>query len=107
LGAVPAWHPKVALHVSAPLHQAPSLHTASLGVFTHESVDSLQESAVQETPSEQLLAAPPHTPALHTSLSVQYWPSVHVVPSALFPVTPLSTHWVLPAVYAHPEPPQE
>jgi hypothetical protein len=107
LGAVPAWHPAAGLHVSAPLHQAPSLQTESCGALTHESVASLQESAVQETPSEQLFAEPPQTPAVQTSPTVQYCPSLQVVPSSLFPVTLLSTHWVLPAVYAHPEPPQE
>src|SRR6185369_16905677 len=57
-GAVPGWQPRIALHVSVPSQNCPLLQLASLVTWLHESVSSLQESAVQLTLSLQLGGVP-------------------------------------------------
>jgi hypothetical protein len=78
LGAVPAWQPVVALHVSAPLHQAPSLQAPSFGAWSQLSVASLQLSTVQDTLSAQLGAVPAWQPVvtLHVSEPLHHAPSL-------------------------------
>jgi hypothetical protein len=76
------------LHVSTPLQALPSLQSASL-VHPQALVStvqppaaSLQLSTVHAIPSLHVTAAPPQTPAVHTSALVQALPSLHVVPFA-------------------------
>jgi hypothetical protein len=53
----------------------------AVGLLSHWSSVSLQESAVQLNASTQLRAVPTQAPAaLHASLTVQYRPSLHVEP---------------------------
>ena len=80
---VPAWQSSVASQVSAPLQNAPSSHSVLFGVLTQLSVDSLQVSSVQLTPSLQSTGVPAtqSLTALQTSSPLQYAPSSH---SALF-----------------------
>ena len=51
LGGTPAWHPSVALHVSAPSQKTPSLQTVSFGVWVHPATASEHASAVHARPS--------------------------------------------------------
>jgi len=58
------------------VHTLASLQLAAFGVLLQESVDSLQESSVQATPSLQFTAAPAwHVPETHCSAPLQNRPS--------------------------------
>jgi hypothetical protein len=76
---VPARHPSVASHVSAPLQNWPSSHAALVGACTHASVVSLQESTVHATVSPHATGVPAWQPsvALHVSSPSQNWPLSH------------------------------
>src|SRR5712691_11873134 len=78
-GGVPGRQPPVGSQVSTPLQNCPSSHAALLGVWSQESVCSLQESRVQAMPSSQL-GGVAGTQAVHgsqVSTPLQYSPSSH------------------------------
>jgi len=89
LTAVPFLHMSVdKSHVSTPLHGFLSSHCASLVqphllVSNLQPVGSTQLSTVHAILSSQVIAPPPHTPAVHLSALVHVLPSLHSVPSAL------------------------
>src|SRR5438093_381892 len=78
-GGVPGRQPPVGSQVSTPLQYSPSSHAALLGVWSQESVCSLQESKVQAMPSSQLGGVPGRQPAVGSQVStpLQYSPSSH------------------------------
>lgn len=93
LTAVPRLHESVCrLQVSTPLHALPSLQSA-LEAQPHVDLStvqppcaSVQASKVQAMPSLQVIAVPPHLPAVHLSVAVHTRPSLQSVPSAAFGV---------------------
>jgi hypothetical protein len=79
---VPAQTPDAQL---SPVVQAlPSEQEAPSASGAWAQVPPLQLSAVQELPSSQLIAVPPHVPVVQTSPVVHASPSVQVVPLARF-----------------------
>jgi hypothetical protein len=86
---VPSRQPFCASHNSFPLQNSPSLQAASLGVLSHRSKPSLQESVVQATLSLQSTGVPAwHCPVLVLQVSTpeQNDPSLHSS-SVLHPTT--------------------
>ena len=72
-------------HVSFEVQRLPSLQAvpSTLGVGSHRSAVSLHVPSLHWSPrAEQSREDPPQTPAVQVSLTVQNWPSSHVVPSA-------------------------
>src|SRR5439155_19084470 len=94
-GFAPTQRP--AAQVSVCVQPSPSLHAvpSGFGVGSHWPAASLHVPSLQWFPkAEQSRAAPPHTPALQASLTVQKRPSSQATPSALLgleqmPVTEL------------------
>jgi len=102
-GAVPAWQPVRALHVSTPLQNCESSQTALLGVCVQLSVPSLQASTVQTTASLQLGGVPAWQSLIKSQISVplQYAPSLQ---AALLGVCVQVSVASLQASVVHPTP---
>jgi hypothetical protein len=85
---VPGWQSSAGSQVSTPLQKAPSLQSASLGVWTHWSAASSQVSTVQVIPSEQSKAA-----GWQSSAGSQISAPLQKAPSSQLAGSGVWTHW--------------